>query len=253
MQIPCPRCNQSHGMRPRSMTDAYNRSWKRVFTQDGGWYFVLSPRVQCRLCQKDLRAKGKSTRGDNSKDDDDNCDQFSWPCISKHILHAVPEQHRRAFPAVLSRQQGIDKGYLDMAKALFNCKVRPSDLANVWLELASIQYTNKFIDAELKIKNQTAIGAQPPPMMSDFGDPEGYGGKAPSGKYLSGLYLDHHNEIRPHLEAFIKQRPLGDIISLDVSYKAGRHIMRHKGKSKRLTDYSRLRDYNPYPNPNSDP
>jgi hypothetical protein len=39
-------------------------------------------------------------------------------------MHVLPEQHRRAFPAVLSRQQGIGKSYLDMAKALFNnCEV----------------------------------------------------------------------------------------------------------------------------------
>jgi hypothetical protein len=66
------------------------------------------------------------------------------------IVNALPEQQRRVFPAVLSRQQGIDKNFLDMAQALFNCKVRPLDLANVWLELASIKYTNNFIDAELK-------------------------------------------------------------------------------------------------------
>lgn len=106
----------------------------------------------------------------------------------------------------------------------------PADLANVWLELASIKYTNNFIDAELKNKKHIAIGGEPLPIMSDFGSPDGYGGKAPSGKYLSRLYLDHHKDIRPHLEAFIKRRPLGDSISLDVSYKAGRHIMRHKGK-----------------------
>ena len=219
-------------MRPKKMTDAYNRSWKRIFTQDGGWYFILSPRVQCRLCEKKVKLKVRT----KIKNRDDNVDQWSWPCISEAIINALPEQQRRVFPAVLSRQQGIDKSFLDMARALFNCKVRPSDLANVWLELASIQYTNNFIDAELKAQKHIAIGTEPLPIMSDFGAPEGYGGKAPSGKYLSRLYLDQHNEIRPHLEAFIKRRPLGDSIALDVSYKAGRHIMRHKGKAWRRRD-----------------
>ena len=186
----------------------------------------MSPRVQCRLCEKKVKLNGRT----KTKEHNDNVDQWSWPCISELIVNALPEQQRRVFPAVLSRQQGIDKNFLDMARALFNCKVRPSDLANVWLELASIKYTNNFIDAELKNKKHIAIGGEPLPIMSDFGCPDGYGGKAPSGKYLSRLYLDHHKDIRPHLEAFIKRRPLGDSISLDVSYKAGRHIMRHKGK-----------------------
>ncbi len=247
--IACPCCKQSHGMRPKTMTDAYNRSWKRIFTQDGGWYFILSPRVQCRLCEKTKKSAGRPKR----QDQNNNVNQWSWPCISEVIVNALPEQQRRVFPAVLSRQQGIDKNFLDMARALFNCKVRPEDLANVWLELTSIQYTNNFIDAELKAKNQIAIGTEPHPIMSDFGDPEGYGGKAPSGKYLSRLYLDHHKEIRSHLEAFIKRRPLGDSISLDVSYKAGRHIMRHKGKSCRRRDYKRQINFRLYLNPNRYP
>lgn len=229
--IQCPRCKKEGGIRPRQMTDCYNRTWKRVFTQDGGWYFVLSPRVQCRLCEKDLRGNGKTKREDNTDD------QWSWSCTSNEIIQALPELNRLEFPAVLSRQQGIDRAYLDMMRALFNRKVRPKDLANIWLESSTIQYINSFITSELKARNRLAVGRQPLVMMSDYGDPEGYGGKAPSGRYLSTLYLDHHKEVRPHMEQFIKRRPLGDIISLDVSYKAGRHVMRHKGKRQKTKDH----------------
>ena len=134
--IKCPRCNKEGGIRPRQMTDCYNRTWKRVFTQDGGWYFVLSPRVQCRLCEKDLRVNGKKQRKDNTED------QWSWSCTSNSIIEALPELNRLEFPAVLTRQQGIDRAFLDMMRALFNRKVRPKDLANIWLELSTIQYTN---------------------------------------------------------------------------------------------------------------
>ncbi len=139
------------------------------------------PRVQCRLCEKDLRVNGKKQREDNTED------QWSWSCTSNSIIQALPELNRLEFPVVLTRQQGIDRAFLDMMRALFNRKVRPKDLANIWLELSTIQYTNSFIASELKARNRLGVGGLPVGMMSNYGDPEGYGGKAPSGRYLFTL------------------------------------------------------------------
>ena len=88
------------------MTDAYNRSWKRIFTQDGGWYFILSPRVQCRLCEKKLKLKVR-TKSNNL---DESVDQWSWPCISEAIINALPEQQRRVLPE--QQQQTTQDRYL---------------------------------------------------------------------------------------------------------------------------------------------
>ena len=143
---------------------------------------------------------------------------------------SLPPMQHRQFPALLTRRQGVSKCFLRWTRALFGNSLRPGELASAWMEVASIQYTKEFIANERCAEAELRLSPTCRPIMSDFGDPAGYGEKAPSAAYLSRLYLDHHASVRPHLEKVIKRRPLGNMISIDVSYKAGRHVMCHKGE-----------------------
>ena len=113
----------------------------------------------------------------------------------------------RHFPALLTKNLGVDKLIVDMMRPLFNAGVRPERFAKFLLELHTKEHHHACLAHEHEISARRVANADcDAAPLSDFADKARYAGLVPSGKYLSAVYKEYSQSIKPHLNAEVKKR-----------------------------------------------
>lgn len=173
----------------------------------------------------------------------------------------------RHFPALLTKNLGVDKQVVDMMRPLFNAGVRPYRFAKFLLELHTKEHHHACLAHEHEISARRVANADcDAAPLSDFADKARWAGLVPSGKYLSAVYKEYSQSIKPHMNAEVKKRgarrcldaashqPLSPPLSpplprmrrdsesrtrayadgrlhWDVSYKEPKHLCQYHGKA----------------------
>ena len=94
-----------------------------------------------------------------------------------------------------------------MMRPLFNAGVRPERFAKFLLELHTKEHHHACLAHEHEISARRVADADcDAAPLSDFADKARYAGLVPSGKYLSAVYKEYSQSIKPHMNAEVKKR-----------------------------------------------
>jgi hypothetical protein len=205
-------------------------------------YYVITRRYRCYSCMRksndlsltfdEVCAQVDGVSAERTVDKI----QYNFMGWDERILPLYPLGRGSEFPAVLTWRAGVDKKVVAMMRPLFDKGFKPESMANMLMELHTLEFTKKCIRHEYEIKgkrNQAAFGllasATKDELLGDFADKKKYNGVLPTGKYLEHVYIKQGESIRHHLYREVKKRD-ADVLMIDVSYKEAKALCQYKGK-----------------------
>jgi hypothetical protein len=98
------------------------------------------------------------------------------------------------FPAILSHRSGVDKGLLNLLRAVINRGVRPETFSDIITELHSLDYFGQMIDREYRsasgeAKEQEESSVTKGSLFSNSSDRQKYNGAIPTGRYFQRMFV----------------------------------------------------------------
>jgi hypothetical protein len=157
--------------------------------------------------------------------------QYSFMGWDKRIMHLYPNGIGMEFPAFLTWRCGLDNLVVDLMRPMFNKGIKPTQLANMLLELHSAEFDRLRLHHEYQNRSIRA-GANPNAKLTplgDYSDELKFRGIRLTGKYLSYVYIANHNTIRPFYDKEVKKRG-AESLTWDASFKEPKHLAQYHGK-----------------------
>lgn len=178
-------------------------------------YYIMTMRIRCR-----------DTAGGCGK---------SYNLYDPIILEQFDQRLVAAFPAFLTHRSGIDKTLMTLIRAGMSHRVS----ANAWSkilrelhvrehDLRELQYLHT-VQKDMKRANNKAISKSNSYLLfSEFDDKNGYAGFSPSRWYITNVYMDYMQHIRPILDQCMSALT-GYVIKWDHSFKLPKYLMKLDG------------------------
>ena len=109
----------------------------------------------------------------------------------------------RHFPAVLTRNAGLDMMVVDMMRPLLNGGVRSAGISSMLLELHTKEHDRAAIahEEETAARLELDPNHKASPHLSAYADKNRWAGLVPGDRYLSGVYRAYSADIAPFLDA----------------------------------------------------
>jgi len=156
--------------------------------------------------------------------------QYTFMATNEECLKRLPQNMLYIFPAVLTHWAALHVSVARSLRPLLDKGIRPETISDWLLELHALKYTSDHIAYELLLEKKKAFHPDMnAPMFSKFDDKMKYNGGVPTGSYLSKVYKQEHERIRPQLDREVKKISLNRM-SIDASYKAPKMLSQHNGK-----------------------
>ena len=233
-----PRCPQCE--RPACVHGWQTQHFGRIIITLYGHYYIISRRYKCNHCEaqamqlREIAARAAAAHGGTTEDvhRTNESHPYTFMGYNTRSRELLPDGLGERFPAFLTHRGGVDMSVLDLMRPLFATGVRPDQIAQLLLELATKKYHREYLQREHKIArerrglNQTyKLGV----LFSEFSDKTKYCGLCPSAKFVSHVYKLFSESIRPHLDREVKKRG-ADYLRWDVSFKEAKKLCRYRGK-----------------------
>ncbi|KAJ7060532.1 hypothetical protein C8F01DRAFT_988939, partial [Mycena amicta] len=169
-------------------------------------YYILSKRLKCRHgCKK------------------------SFTMYEEDIMHQLPVHLQNEFPAFLTHRSGIDKNVMTLIRSGISQGLTPHSWERILREL---HLRNRDLAEQVYLHALKAIDPDhlpiPLPIFSQHSDRAGFAGFSPSRWYISQLYVDYLNYLKPYHDQAMSAIP-ATIIRWDRSYKTIKYIARLDG------------------------
>jgi len=219
--ITCPnaKCrwhsDQAHPMTIKGWND--DPVARRVVGLDQN-YYIMTMRIQCRA-RSDQPALG-------------GCGK-SYNLYDPLVLEQFDSRLVASFPAFLTHRSGIDKTFMTLIRAGMSHRVSASAWSAILRELhvrehdlCELQYLHTIQMHVKQAVNQNEPKAYLP--FSEFDDKGGYAGFYPSRWYITNVYVDYMEHIRPILDQCMSALT-GHVIKWDHSFKLPKYLMKLDG------------------------
>jgi len=111
----------------------------------------------------------------------------------------------RHFPAVLTRNAGIDMMVVDQMRPLLNGGVRSAGISSMLLELHTKEHDRAAIahEEETAARLEMSAGSEVSP-LSAYADKNCWAGLVPGDRYLAAVYRAYSADIAPFLDAEVR-------------------------------------------------
>ena len=153
-----------------------------------------------------------------------------------------------AFPAFLTHRSGIDKTLVTLIRAGMAHRVSSSAWGDILRELNVRRHDLRELDylhAIYKEKKQASLLNIPEKKytpFSSFEDKDGYAGFSPSRWYISAVYMDYMEHIRPILDQCMSALT-GHIIKWDHSFKLPKLLTKLDGVATFVALFTLLNEF----------
>ena len=151
---------------------------------------------------------------------------------SKSLPHMAYGRGER-FPAFVSHRSGVDKGLLNLLRAVMNRGVRPETFSDIIRELHAINYFGHMIDREYRLasgeaKKQDESSVRKGSLFSNFSDRQKYNGAIPTGRYFQRVFVKMSNAIGEFISNEGKKWPVSGLC-IDTSYYITKILVKYHG------------------------
>lgn len=173
----------------------------------GNIYYVISKEYRCTSCEK------------------------RWAGYHENAVKLLPEYCQTFFPAVLTHRGAIDKNLFFFLRSLMLNGLGPTTLAKLLNELNCRNHSLHeiaFYDACVKMASHVSHffginSSTPVKKFSSFEDRTLYSGRFFTGKWITTIFVRHHERIRPYLDKVMSLRS-SKMLAIDHSMKVVKRI-----------------------------
>ena len=225
----CACCRQNNKVKVHGWRDNH---FGRVVIALYGHYYVVSRRYRCVGCLEAIvGARQVAENAGAAVEEDFSEKQYTFMGYNEESRELLPFGFGNDFPAFFTHRCAVDKTVIDLMRPLFVRGIRPSQMRDLLLELATKQHTQDAIKREFEIKRRRQFDPNHKKgvLFSQFADPQKYAGKVPSSNYLSHVYKKFSKTLKTHFDREVKKRGARRL-SWDASYKEAKHLCRFHGK-----------------------
>jgi hypothetical protein len=175
-------------------------------------YYIISRRYICTSCEtkhkqaKDQAEELAQAAGVQLAEEEEGREAspppYTFMGYDMRSLPGLARSRGAHFPAVLTKNAGLDKTVVDLLRPLLDGGVRPARVSKLLLELHTKEHTRAAIAHEEETADrreaEPAYEAAP---LSPFADKERWAGLVPGPKYLCAVYKRYSTNIAPFLDA----------------------------------------------------
>lgn len=217
----CPPCVSCKSNSRVARHRCFQRCPSRVVVGIERTYHIMTWQYICHGCKQWNKEKGDSSEQGR---------QYTFMGYNTDVLPRIPDGIGEQFPAVLTYRSGLDKKVIRLLRPLLDHGMRPEAISNLLLELHSLKYTDEYQRREQQLRRKKSLLPHvEAKMFSSFDEMNGYAGKVPTGRYLTGVYKKYQASIKDHLDREVKKRGCTRL-HVDGNAKIPKLLCRHNGK-----------------------
>lgn len=174
-------------------------------------YYIMTKRIYCKSCNTSMN------------------------CYDPRVMKQLSPELAEEFPAFLTKRSAMDKQLLEFIRSGMTLGVN----ANMFSTMIRTAHMRKYDHSKLKyyyaIASENAkadakqIERQTFKPFSAFSDKSGYNGHYPSRWYISAIYVDYIQCIRPMLDQCMAALT-GTVLKWDHSFKVLKFLMKINGE-----------------------